>query len=158
MNEYLMSVVLVGAVATLASLFLPEGDDRMRRLLEFGFALLILLVILRPLPGLLGEDFGFPDLFPPAEGSAEEDLPEETWSQMEAAVAEGIEKDIASRYNLPPSCIRADVELRREGDGLLISSLLLTFTGEGRLADLYAIRAYAEKNYQTVCEVKSDGG
>ena len=76
MNEYLMSVVLVGAVATLASLFLPEGDDRMRRLLEFGFALLILLVILRPLPGLLGEDFGFPDLFPPAEGSAEEDLPE----------------------------------------------------------------------------------
>ena len=158
MQEYLRSLLLVASVAVLAGLLLPEKNERMKRLLEFGISLLVLTVICRPLADIgsfsaVLDGIRFPN------DSYDTSTPDETTqAAMEQAVAAGIEADLATRYAIPATCFSARVRLSLVGEELTISSLTLTVRGEGKLLDLYAVRSYAARAYQTDCEVISDGG
>lgn len=158
MQDYLRSLLLVGAIAALAGLLLPEKNDRLRRLLEFGLSLLVLVAVCRPLAGGAPPSDFFGALQFPSADYVGEGLSPDTQAAMERAVGDGIVQDIATRYGIPPACIRAEVRLSLVGGELTVSSLTLTFSGEGRLLDLYAVRQYAARAYQTNCEVKTDGG
>ena len=158
MQDYLRSLLLVAAVSVLAGLLLPEKNERMKRLLEFALALLVLTVVCRPLSEI--------DLFTvvpdgirfPAGDGVLNGADDDTRAAVEQAVADGIEADLATRYHLPTACFSAEVSLHFNGKELTISSLTLRIRGEGRLLDLYAVRDYAARAYQTNCEVIADGG
>lgn len=157
MQDYLRSLLAAAAIAALASLLLPEKEARMKRLLEFGISLLVLTVLCRPLAhiGDLSSALGAID-WPGASDAVGTEDPD-TWAAIEGGVARGIESDLAARYALPADCFSARVTLVREGEELKISTLRLTVRGEGRLLDLYAVREYATRTYQTNCEVTEDG-
>ncbi len=159
MQEYIKTLLLAGGISALASLLMPEKNDRLRRAIEFGLALFLLVVICRPLATvgdwsqLLGEW-----QYPSTDGITAPGYTDETWAKMEESVASGVVMDIADRYRLSPREVQATLSLQLEGDELSISSLTLHFSGAARTADLYAIRAYAQKTYTPNCEVKIDGG
>lgn len=158
MKEYMQTLLLAGGISALAALLLPEKNERLRRAVEFGIALFVLVVLCRPLSAvgdlsnLLG-DWQYPETDLTAPGYTDE-----TWDKMEEAVAAGIAADIADRYDLRVADVRATVTLQLEGKELTVSSLTLTFSGGARAADLVAVRAYAQKIYTPQCEVKTDGG
>ena len=158
MKEYLASLVLVSAVATLAGLLIPEGDARTRRMTEFGLGILILTVILQPLSSLKDLSFAGENIFsgiPETEDMT--DLSPESWKAVGEGIARGIERDIASRYRIPEDCITATVTPVLTDDELKIGALALTFRGAALTADLLAVERYAEEAYGAECEVKTDG-
>ena len=77
---------------------------------------------------------------------------------MEAAVGEGIVKDLCARYDLSEDDVHARVTLLLSEKELTVSSLFLTFSGKARLADITRIRAYAQKTYTVNCEVRLNDG
>ena len=153
MQAYLRTVLLVAAIALLAGLLLPEKNERMRRVLELGISLLVLTVICRPLANA-GHILALLDSirFPSSSLSVGE-MDADTLSAMEEAVGKGIESDLSARYSVPASCFTAKVRLLLTDQELTVSSLSLIVSGEGRLLDLYAVRDYAARAYQTNCEV-----
>lgn len=157
MKEYLASLVLVSAVATLAGLFLPSGDGRTRRAIEFGIGLLVLTVILQPLSSLKELAFSGENIFSSvAEGEGGTNLSPESWEQIGEGIARGVERDIASRYRIPEECIEATVIPALAENELKISHLTLSFCGAALTADLLAIQRYAEATYGAECEVKTN--
>lgn len=158
MQEYLRSLMLVAAVAVLAGLLLPEKNERMKRVLEFGISLLVLTVICRPLANIGSLSAVLDGIRPPDVSPGDITADEDTRAAAEAAVGSGIVQDLAAHYGLPASCFTARAALARNGDELVIASLHLTVRGEGRLLDLYGVREYAARTYQTNCEVMMDGG
>ena len=157
MQEYVQSLLLTVAVASLASFLLPEKNERLSRALQLGISLFVLAVVCRPI-GAIGE---LGDLLPPLdfdESVLTPDTSGETWREMESAVGEGIVKDLCARYDLSEDDVRASVTLLLADKELTVSSLLLTFSGKARLADITRIRAYAQKTYTVNCEVRLDGG
>lgn len=157
MQEYLRSLLAAAAIAALASLLLPEKEARMKRLLEFGISLLVLTVLCQPLVHIGSLSDALQNIRMPGLSTFWEEKDPDTWAAMERAVGQGIESDLASQYALPAACFSADVVLAQEGEELKISALTLTLRGEGRLLDLYAVRDYASRTYQTNCEVTEDG-
>lgn len=157
MKEYLSSLILVSAVATLAGLFLPSGDGRTRRAVEFGLGLLILTVILQPLTSLNEIAFSGENIFSSVtEGDGVADLSPESWDRIGEGIARGVERDIAARYRIPEDCIRATVTPDLVENELKIAHLTLSFRGAALAADLLAIERYAEGTYGAECEVKTD--
>ncbi len=158
MQEYLRSLILVAAGAVLASLLLPEKNERMKRVLEFGISLLILTVICRPLADIGSLSALLDGIRPPDILTGDIAVDEDTKAAAEAAVGSGIAQDLAAHYGLPASCFTAKATLARNGSEIVIASLHLTVRGEGRLLDLYSVQEYAARTYQTNCEVMMDGG
>lgn len=157
MQDYVQAILLTVAVASLASLLLPEKNERLSRAMQLGISLFVLAVVCRPLAAI-GE---LGDILPPLdleESVLTPDTSGETWAQMETAVGEGIVKDLCARYDLSEEDVHATATLLLEGEELTVSSVILTFSGTARLADLARIRAYAQKNYTVNCEVRLDGG
>ena len=156
--EYLRSVLLAAAVSVTAGLLLPEKNERLRRVLEFGISLLLLCVICRPLASLGELSAALDGLRLPSGTVTAEGIDPDTLAAMEGAVGEGIVQDLATRYGVSTACFSAVVRLAIAEGEMTVSSLTLTVRGAGRLLDLYAVRAYAEAAYQTNCEVITDGG
>ncbi len=157
MQDYVQAILLTVAVASLASLLLPDKNERLSRAVQLGISLFVLAVVCRPL-GAIGE---LGDLLPPLdfeESVLSPDTSGETWAQMEAVVGDGIVKDLCARYDLSEEDVRAEATLLLAEKELTVSSLLLTFSGKARLADITRIRAYAQKTYTVNCEVRLDGG
>ena len=158
MKEYLTSLVLVSAVATLAGLFIPDKDTRTRRLVEFGLGLLVLTVVLQPLSSLKELSFAGQNIFSPIRGTGDAaGISPESWEEIGEGIARGVERDIASRYRIPTDCIHASVTPVIVENELKIGALSLTFCGAALTADLLAIERYAEEAYGAECEVKTDG-
>lgn len=158
MNQYIETLLLTGAISAVATLLLPEKNERLRRVVEFGIALFVLVVLCRPLAaatdlGSLLGDIQLPNADITAPGYADE-----TWEKMEESVARGIAADIADRYDLPSGDVQAAVTLHLADNELTVSTLTLTFSGGARMADLVAVRTYAQKTYTPQCEVTIDGG
>ena len=158
MNGYLSSLVLASALATLASLLIPQGNERNKKTVELGLALVLLLAILRPLSSL-------PALTPNLEGifegadeilSGELSVAPETQQAAEAAVARGIAGDLASRFRIPVDCLAVRAALTLQNGELCVAHLTVTVSGLGQSADLLALARYAEETYKTECEVLSD--
>lgn len=158
MQEYLRSLLLVASVAVLAGLLLPENNERMKRLLEFGIALLVLTVICRPLANIGDLSAVLSGIRFPSGSETAGELDADTRTAMERAVGDGIESDLAARYGIPATCFSAKVQLSLGREELTISSLTLSVSGEGKLLDLRAVCDYAARAYQTNCEVIPDGG
>ena len=157
MLDYLRSILLVASVALLAGLLLPEKNERMRRALELGISLLVLTVICRPLAGIGDLSAILNGIRFPSPSLSAGEMDEDTLSAMEEAVADGIERDLSSRYGVPAACFTATVSLSLTEKELTVSALSLIVSGEGRLLDLYAVRDYAAQAYQTNCEVIPGG-
>ncbi len=158
MQEYVGAVLLALAVAALCSLLLPGRDEKMRRLLEMGLSLLVLTVLCRPLSG----EFDLSKLFsglvrPPAADGQYSDFLEENRGVIEQAIAEGVAADLAARYAVPLSCVRAEVQAIYQDGEWAVGQLRLYLSGRACLLDLYAVRQYAAGAYQTECEVMIDG-
>ena len=158
MKEYIQTILLAGGISALAALLLPEKNERLRRAVEFGIALFVLVVLCRPLAAMGELSDLLPDWQYPGADLTAPGYTDETWEKMEQAVAAGVAADIADKYDLRAADVRATVTLKLEGKELTVSSLTLSFSGAARAADLVAVRAYAQKTYQTQCEVKIDGG
>ena len=156
MKEYLTSLLLVTAVATLATLLIPEEDGKLRRLIEFGLALLVLTAVLRPLSNL--REFPLPEnIFSDIENTGTGELPPETLQSMGEGIARGIERDLAARYRIPADCIRATVTpVLQEGE-LKVAHLQLSFRGAALACDLLAVEEYAKTTYGGECEVINNG-
>ena len=157
MQDYIQGLLLTVAVAALASLLLPEKNERLSRALRLGISLFVLAVLCRPL-ATIGE---LGDLLPSLdfeESALTPDTSGRTWQEMEAAVGEGIAKDLCARYDLSEDDVHARVTLLLSEKELTVSSLFLTFSGKARLADITRIRAYAQKTYTVNCEVRLNDG
>lgn len=161
MGAYFSTLLLAGAVTALASLLLPPGNERLTHTVELGLSLAVLLVLLRPLSALPDAIGDLSDLLTPPDlsyGERYDELPEATKETVARGIAEGIESDIAARYSIPLSCVSAMPRLAYADGELTIAALDLTFSGVGATLDLLTVRDYAERAYQTDCEVRIDGG
>lgn len=157
MQDYVQGVLLTVAVASLLSLLLPDRNERLSRALQLGISLFVLAVVCRPL-GAIGELGGLLPSFAPSDSVLTPDTSGATWAEMEEAVGAGIVKDLCARYDLSESDVQAEATLLLEGEELTVSSVILTFSGKARLADITRIRAYAQKTYTANCEVRLYGG
>lgn len=155
MNDYLRPLLLAGCVSVLFSLLMPEKNERTRRVLSVGLSLFVLIMLVRP--------FFAPDLssvvlpHPAPTGATYETADPDTRAALSAAAGEGVAADIAARYRLSPSDVRAEATLSVRDGELVFLSLRLTFSGAACTADLYAIRAFAAETYGCDCEVIRNG-
>ncbi len=157
MQQYFSSLLLVSIVAAVATLLFPEKNERLRRFFEFGVALLLLAVICRPLSALGDLSFS-PDKIFPSDIEEVTGNSEALLSEMAAAVAQGIEGDLAAEYRFSSDCIKATVSLEIEENEVRITTLSLRLTGAALLADSYELRDFARTRYQVKGEVSVYGG
>ena len=158
MYEYLSSLVLASAIATLAAFLIPSENEMNKKAVEFGLALLLLLAVLRPISSLSLLEFKPENIFKGADAilSGELLFSPETENEAREAVARGIEKDLAAKFHIPQDAIRATPTLTLTAGELKMPHLLLHISLAGQSADLIALKNYASETYQTECEVKTD--
>ncbi len=154
MLSYLRSLILIGAVCTLASCLIPGRDARTAHLIEYALGLWLLLALCQPLTqlGTWAPSLALPDISDSVAGERDPD----TWDALCAGVAQGIRQDLCRAYSLPEDSLAVHVTLLLEGDALTPCDLTVTVRGVASAADLLGMQQYIEQTYQAVGEVKID--
>lgn len=151
MRDYLITLLLVSAVAAVLSLLRGEGATA--RGVSFALSLLVLSAVVLPLPDLLsrGADW-YGDLSERWEEAIPSD--EAYWQGVTVeAVGVGIGRHLCERYGLA----EAEVSVQVLGDvvegTVILRHVSLTLSGRAVTADVPAIIRYIEENTGAECEV-----
>ncbi len=152
MKAYLVSVVLICALVSLASHFLSATDSA--RYGRLALAVVLLWAVISPLLDLLST---VPELSLPADPPTEEgDVPLYA-ARAEAAFCEGTRAAICEKFSLA----KEDVSVRTEGFDLQTvraKRICVLLKGKGILADSFAIAAFVEAEGLGDCEVEMEIG
>ena len=153
MKAYLISVVLICAMVSLASHFL--GRTEASRYGRLGLSVVLLWAVISPLSGLLRALPALPDLSLPQDSETEE---EPLYAiRAEEAFCEGIQAAISEKFSLP----EAQISVRTEGFDLAAmraARVCVLLKKEAILADSFAIAAFVEAAGLGECEVEIEIG
>lgn len=152
MKGYLIAVVLICAMASLASHFLSGTDAA--RYGRLALAVVLLWAVISPLAGLLQSlpeipSFSLPDV----EGSDSPLYAE----RAEEAFCEGIRAAVCEKFSLAGE----ELSVRTEGfdvTAMRAKRVHILLKGKGILADGFAIEAFIEKENLGECEVEIEFG
>jgi hypothetical protein len=152
MKAYLVSVVLICALVSLASHFLAATDSA--RYGRLALAVVLLWAVISPLLNLLST---VPELSLPADPPTEEgDMPLYA-ARAEEAFCEGICAAICEKFSLA----KENVSVRAENFDLQTmraKRICVLLKGKGILADSFAIAAFVEAEGLGDCEVELEIG
>lgn len=152
MKEYLIAVVLISAMVSLASHFLSGTDAA--RYGRLALSVVLLFSVLSPLASLLHTLPQLPSLsVPPAE---EGDTPLYE-ARAEAAFCEGIRTAVCEKFSLDASAL----SVRTEGfdvTAMRAERIRILLRGNGIFADSFAIAAFVEAEGLGECEVEMEIG
>jgi hypothetical protein len=155
MQEIGKTLLLVSAIAALSAWLLPVRNKKLRRAGELGIALFVLAALVNPITALSELRISLDGLRYPALELPGGEYGEETRKAMEKAVGEGVAKDIAARYGVREADVSVVATLSLADNELSVSSLAVTLSHTAAALDIPAVRAYLEKTYTPVCEVKT---
>ncbi len=156
MQEYISATLALAAVSLLSLLLFPDGQEKTKKSFELALAILALAILARPLTELRLPSFGTGEPEIPALEDMIEDAEAATLSEIEAAVARGIEADITTRFSLREDTLRAAVTLTLADGELTVSRLSLSLDATAAFVDPIKIRDYARKTYTENCEVTTN--
>lgn len=144
--EFLKTLCSVSALLSLALLFLPEKPG-IKRASYTVFALLLLLFLI-PKDGSFSLDrlLSFEEQSESPSGGTYEEV-------VKGAVADGIKKDIVSRFSLDEAGVTVETDLALTEGGLSGSYLSLSLGKENFFADVSALLRYLKNTYSVDCEV-----
>ena len=153
MKAYLISVVLICALVSLASHFL--GSTEGARYGRLGLSVVLLWAMVSPLSGLLRALPQIPDFaLPPMEEGEEPPL---YAARAEEAFCEGIRAAVSEKFSLPEE----KISVRTEGfdvKKMRAERICILLKGSAVLADGYAIAAFVEAEGLGDCEVEIEIG
>jgi len=146
MMEFFKTLCVAAALLSLALLVVPEKKG-IRDATFTAFSLLLLLFLF-PKDG----SFSLASLmhFEESEELPSDDAYGET---VKEAIAEGIKKDIVTRFSLNAAAITLESDLTLTETGLSGSYLSLSLGKENFFADVTALLRYLENTYGVDCEV-----
>ncbi len=153
MKGYLVGVVAVAALVSLASLFLKGKETE--RTAKIAFGLILLCEMLLPLSELLPtvwEKLGGEISVPGAEEGTP--LYEETG---ERAFADGIARAVSEKFGIP----REQIDVRLENfdfPSMRAEKIFLTLRGRGALSDPKTVERYITESGLGDCEVNFEIG
>ncbi len=152
MKEYLIAVVLISAMVSLASHFLAGTDAA--RYGRLALSVVLLFAVLSPLTSLVHTLPELPSLsVPPAE---EGDTPLYE-ARAEAAFCEGIRAAVCEKFLLDASAL----SVRAEGfdiTAMRAERIRILLSGNAILADSFAIAAFVQEQGLGECEVEIEIG
>lgn len=152
MKEYLIAVVLISAMVSLASHFLSGTDAA--RYGRLALSVVLLFAVLSPLTALLDTLPKLPDL--PAPPTEEGDAPLYE-VRAEEAFCEGIRAAVCEKFSLDASAL----SVRTEGfdvTAMRAERIRILLKGNGIFADSFAIAAFVEAEGLGECEVEMEFG
>lgn len=152
MKAYLISVVLICAMVSLASHFLSGTDAA--RYGRLALSVVLLWAVISPLSSLLSALPAIPEL--PDLPSEEQDAPLYA-ARAEAAFCEGICAAVCEKFSLKDT----DVSVRTEGfdvTAMRAARICILLKGKGILADGFAIADFVEAEGLGDCEVEIEIG
>ncbi len=153
MKAYLISVILICAMVSLASHFL--GDAEGARYGRLGLSVILLWAVVSPLTGLLRALPQLPDFsLPPMEEGEEAPL---YAARAEEAFCEGIRAAVSEKFSLSAS----QISVRTEGFDVVkmrAAHVRILLKGGAVLADSFAIAAFVEAEGLGDCEVEIEIG
>ena len=143
-KTFLQTALLLGVSAALA-----PTNAKIRKTTLFVFSVLFLFALAS---GAEKEGaFDFLRFEIEEEGTAPS---KEAWSEAyQAGVEEGICLDLCGKFDLEEKDVRVSVSLLWEKESVSLSSLTVFLSGTSIGKDIPSLVRYAEKNYQTKCEV-----
>lgn len=146
MMEFLKTLCSTAALVSVALLFLPE-EKGIRNAAFTAFSLILLLLLL-PKDG----SFSLSSLITLDEGAP---LPESGvyGETVETAVAEGIKRDLVSRFSLNADAVTLVSDLTLTDTAISGSYLSLSLGKENFFADVTALIRYVKNTYGVDCEV-----
>ena len=148
-RSFLQTAVLLGASSALT-----PASPKIRKATLFVFAVLFLSAL-----AMGAEREGLWDFLRFEVGKQEEPPVGESWSETyQEGVEEGILLDLCEKFDLDERDVRVYASLLWEEDAVSLSSLTLFLSGVSATRDIPSLVRYAEKTYQTECEVNILGG
>ena len=154
MKDYLVSILTVLLVSSLASVLMPEGEGR--KSVRFALALLVLVTVLSPfragaLDNFLSSYTALSFEKEKAEGAAY------LLSYEEEALESGVSAAVAQKYGVSTSHFDISVTCEEQdtssGRTVVVRSLALHLYGRACLSDVPSMVSYLEKELNVECEV-----
>ena len=153
MKAYLISVVLICALVSLASHFL--GGTEGARYGRLGLSVVLLWAVVSPLSGLLRALPQLPDFALPPITEGED--PPLYAARAEEAFCEGIRAAVSEKFSLSEE----KISVRTEGfdvEKMRAERVCILLKGSAVLADSFAIAAFVEGEGLGKCEVEIEIG